>query len=95
MEERSKQVKQTNNKAKQHSTPEAVTFSKKNELLRVGLEPTTLYTLDRALYGSHSSMKELSLFWHRCIIISRGTLDGAYIYETHVIVVVLYNYLQS
>ena len=41
--ERKKQarVKQTN-KAKQHSTPKAVT--------RVGLEPTTLYTLDRALY---------------------------------------------
>ena len=35
-------VKQTN-KAKQHSTPKAVTFLKKNELTRVGLEPTTLY----------------------------------------------------
>ena len=33
-------VKQTN-KAKQHSTPKAVTFPKKNELPRVGLEPTT------------------------------------------------------
>ena len=32
----------TNNKAKQHST--------KNELPRVGLELTTLYTLHRALY---------------------------------------------
>ena len=31
-EERSKQG-QTNNKAKQHSTPKAVTFPKKNELL--------------------------------------------------------------
>ena len=41
--------KQTN-KAKQHSTPKAVTFPRKNELPRVGLEPTTLYTLDRALY---------------------------------------------
>ena len=40
-------VKQTN-KAKQHSTPKAVTFRKKNELPRVGLKPTTLYTLDRA-----------------------------------------------
>ena len=48
-EERSKQG-QTNNKAKQHSTPKAVTFPKKNELPWVGLEPTTLYTLDRALY---------------------------------------------
>ena len=38
-------VKQTN-KAKQHSTPKAVTFPRKNELPRVGLEPTTLYTLD-------------------------------------------------
>ena len=47
-EERSKQG-QINNKAKQHSTPKAVTFPKKNELPRVGLEPKTLYTLDRAL----------------------------------------------
>ena len=44
-EERSKQG-QTNNKAKQHSTPKAVTFPKKNELPWVGLETTTLYTLD-------------------------------------------------
>ena len=29
---------QTNNKAKQHSTPKAVTFPEKNELRRVGLE---------------------------------------------------------
>ena len=43
-EERSKQG-QTNNKAKQHSTPKAVTFPKKNELPQVGLEPTTFYTL--------------------------------------------------
>ena len=48
-EGRSKQC-HTNNKAKQHSTPKAVTFLKKNELPRVGLEPTTLHTLDRALY---------------------------------------------
>ena len=41
-EERSKQG-QTNNKAQQHSTPKAVTFPKKNELPRVGLEPMTLY----------------------------------------------------
>ena len=34
-------VKQTN-KAKQHSTPKAVTFPKKNELPQVGLEPMTL-----------------------------------------------------
>ena len=42
-------VKQTN-KTKQHSTHKAVTFPRKNELPRVGLEPTTLYTLDRVLY---------------------------------------------
>ena len=40
----------TKNKAKQHSTPKAVTFHEKNELPWVGLEPTTLHTLDRALY---------------------------------------------
>ena len=39
---RSKQG-QTNNKAKQHSTTKIVTFPKKNELPRVGPEPTTLY----------------------------------------------------
>ena len=39
-EERSKHD-QTNNKAKQHSTPKAVTFPKKNELPQVGLKPTT------------------------------------------------------
>ena len=44
--ERSKQG-HTYNKAKQHSTPKAVTFPKKN---KVGLEPTTLYPLDRVLH---------------------------------------------
>ena len=47
-EERKKQGQ--TNKAKQHSTPKAVTFPRKNELPQVGLEPTTLYTPDRALY---------------------------------------------
>ena len=47
--ERSKQG-QINNKAKQHSTPKAITFPKKNELPWVGLEPTTLYTLDMYMY---------------------------------------------
>ena len=46
-------VKQTN-KAKQHSTPKAVTFL--NELPRVGLEPTTHYTLDRALYHLYTNL---------------------------------------
>ena len=44
--EETSKVKQTN-KAKQHSTPKAVTFPKKNEL---GLEPTTLYTLDMYIH---------------------------------------------
>ena len=42
--------KQTNNKVKRHSTPKAVTFQVKNELPRVGLEPTAPYTLDRTFY---------------------------------------------
>ena len=42
-------VKQTN-KAKQHSTPKAVTFPRKNELPQVGLEPTTL------LYSRQSAL---------------------------------------
>ena len=41
---------QTNNKAKQHSTPKTVTSPKKYELSRVAPGLTTLYTLDRALY---------------------------------------------
>ena len=41
-EQRRKQG-QINDKAKQHSTHKVVTFPKKNELPRVGLEPTTLY----------------------------------------------------
>ena len=48
-EERKKQG-QANNKAKQHSPPKVVTFPKKNELPRVEIEPTTFYSLDRALY---------------------------------------------
>ena len=41
--------RQTNNKAKQYSTPKAVTFPEKNELPRVGLEPTTLHSRQSAL----------------------------------------------
>ena len=51
-EERSKQD-QTNNKAKQHSTPKAVTFPKKNELPQVGLEPTTLMCYCITLPDTH------------------------------------------
>ena len=63
-EERNKQG-QTNNEAKQHSTPKAVTLPRKNELPQVGLEPTTLYTLDRALYyvcASDSCTVVITLF---------------------------------
>ena len=42
-EGRSKQG-QTNNKAKQRSTPKAITFPKKNELPRVVLKPMTLHS---------------------------------------------------
>ena len=51
-EGRSKQG-QTNNKAKQHSTPKAVTFPKKNELPQVELEPTTLHSRQSALLLSY------------------------------------------
>ena len=48
-EERSKQG-DTNNKAKQHNTPEAVTFPKKNEQPRVGLQThDTLHSRQSAL----------------------------------------------
>ena len=70
-EERKKQArsnKQTQHKAKQHSTPKAVTFPRKNELPQVGLEPTTLYTLDRALY-------QLQLSWLGPNLTSHSTPD--------------------
>ena len=54
-DERRKEVRskqdQTNNKAKQHSTPKAVTFPNKNELPRVGLEPTTHMYIIRIMPG--------------------------------------------
>ena len=57
---------------KQHSTPKAVTFPKKNELPRVGLEPTILYTLDRALSlpvqqcGECTQLRCRGMFSPRC-----------------------------
>ena len=48
-------------KAIQHSTPKAVTFPKKNELPRVGLELTTLYTLDRAHNNTYTCVHVLTL----------------------------------
>ena len=62
-EERSKQGQ--TNKAKQHSTPNAVTFPKKNELPQVGFEPTTLYTLDRAFYTMYMYVLQKSSVWKR------------------------------
>ena len=49
-ERRRKETSKVIQTTKQHSTPKAVTFLKKNELPRVGFKPTTLYTLDRVLY---------------------------------------------
>ena len=65
-EDRSKQG-QTNNKAKQHNTPKAVTFLQKNELPRVGLKPTTLYTLDRALYHNIMCMQVQYTFFSKSL----------------------------
>ena len=61
-EEGSKQD-QTN---KKHSTPKAVTFPKKNELPRVGIESTTLYTLDRALYHIFLHVYKYYIFTCTC-----------------------------
>ena len=74
-EERKKQAK-TN---KQHSTPEAVTFPKKNELPRVGLEPTTLYTLDRVLYYTTELPRQLS--WLGPNLTSHSTPDEQAYYQ--------------
>ena len=82
-EERKKQGQQTN-KAKQHSTPKAVTFPRKNELPQVGLEPTTLYTLDRALYqlsyrGSSAGWAQIShLIVHLMNTCTLSRLDYAF-----------------
>ena len=50
-EERKKQAR-SNKQTRQSNTahPRQSLFPRKNELPQVGLEPTTLYTLDRALY---------------------------------------------
>ena len=49
-EGRKKQARSNQQQGKATQYTKAVTFPKKNELPRVGLEPMTLYTLDRALY---------------------------------------------
>ena len=56
---------QTNNK--QLSTPKPVTFPKKNELPRVGLEPTTLYTLDSALPLSYQAQLAGPKYMYMCV----------------------------
>ena len=58
--------------AEQHSTPKAVTFPKKNGLPRVELEPTTLYTLDRALYQLSYTLEILKYMY---IYIKQKTLS--------------------
>ena len=55
------------NKAKQHSTPKTVTFPKKNELPRVGFEPTPLHTLDRALYQLTYHPNLNTVCWVCCV----------------------------
>ena len=50
MKKEASKVKQTTRQSNTAHPRQSYTFPKKNELPRVGLEPTTLYTLDRALY---------------------------------------------
>ena len=66
-EGRSKQG-QTNNKTKQHSTPKAVTFPKKNELPLVRFEPTHMYTCT-LLNTTHTTLihTTYSIYVHRGI----------------------------
>ena len=100
--ERSK-VKQRN-KAKQHST---VTFPRKNELPQVGLEPTTLYTLDRALYqlsyrGSSAGWAQIShLIVHLMnrltnmymyMLLSLSLTHSEVLYKSHIHVHVIFMY---
>ena len=56
-----KQQGQTNNKVKQHSTPKAVTFPKKNELLRY-IYTYTLYILDFSQHDAniHNTLNSMT-----------------------------------
>ena len=65
-DERKKQAR-SNKQTRQSNTahPRQSPFLRKNELPYVGLEPTTLYTLDRALYqlsyrGSSAGWAQIS-----------------------------------
>ena len=79
-----KEVKQTI-KAKQHSTPKAVTFPSENELPQVGLEPTALYTLDRALYqlsyrGSSAGWAQSHMYMYKQYNVAYLILDMGLMY---------------
>ena len=80
-EERRKQAR-SNKQTRQRNTahPRQSLFPRKNELPQVGLEPTTLYTLDRALYqlsyrGSSAGLAQIShlivhlMHRYQCIIL--------------------------
>ena len=74
-EERKKQAR-SNKQTRQSITPKAVTFPRKNELPRVGLEPTILYTLDRALYQlSYRGELPRQLSWLGPNLTSHSTPD--------------------
>ena len=61
--EKISKVKQTTRQSNAAHTPKAVTFPKKNELPRVGLEPTILCTLDRALYHWATKAAHMYTWW--------------------------------
>ena len=74
-EGRSKQG-QTNNKAKQHSTPNAVAFPKKNELPLVGLEPTTLYTRSSCTCTCIYTCKSMVLHVHVVVVTNSSSTSS-------------------
>ena len=58
---------------KQHNTPKsAVTFPKKNELPRVGFEPTTLCTLDR-----------MYMYITVCVPVEKSVISGGRVQSSH------------
>ena len=70
-EERKKQARLNKQQCKATQHTQGSHFSLKNELPRVGLEPTTLYTLDRALYQL-SYQGSISLFMFSPFSLSAG-----------------------
>ena len=77
-EERSKQG-QANNKAKQHSTPKAVTFPKKNELPRVGT-CTCIYMYINTLQSRHTDIHVQCRYTMYC----KCTVGAFYMHNLHV-----------